>query len=336
MSLLDILEAFSVDFDTIYDEFKEALYENLKTLNIDDSVDKAEETTNFINRVNDILINSVVDCYCIECADVSIEDVLLEESWYDDESLEGRLTDIANNIPTQIKDTLKANKILLDDIAEYLKDDYFDIDILNNKLLPYIDYFDNTKQVDNLIKMVKEGNDGGLSLLSLLISSSVPLILVGIFSSSIKSSIKNRYVTLNNTEGVRANYEALLRTTKSDRDVFGYRFNTSAIHSSFNYDVCDVYVNANVGYGKGVYPKNKVPKFPFHPHCFCKVEPVYMSEVGNKKYNKFNEQGIVNYINSLDMSEKKFLFNKSDISKFRGNLNLVKGFEGFEDPVVRS
>jgi len=40
-------------------------------------------------------------------------------------------------------------------------------------------------------------------------------------------------------------------------------------------DICDKYANVDFGLGRGVFPKGKQPLCPAHPHCMCKLEPVF-------------------------------------------------------------
>jgi hypothetical protein len=106
--------------------------------------------------------------------------------------------------------------------------------------------------------------------------------------SNIKSFIKNRYTMLSNTEGARANFEGLLRKTKGRNDVFGYRWLLSPAHYKYPFDVCDVNANSNVGFGKGIYPKNKMPFYPAHGHCICRIQAVYKKDLGSKINNRFD------------------------------------------------
>jgi hypothetical protein len=47
------------------------------------------------------------------------------------------------------------------------------------------------------------------------------------------------------------------------------------------YDICDFHAHANLyGLGPGVYPKDRAPRLPAHPHCTCHLSPVFDGEVG--------------------------------------------------------
>ena len=52
-------------------------------------------------------------------------------------------------------------------------------------------------------------------------------------------------------------------------------------------DICDFYTRVDLfGLGKGVYPKDKVPPFPAHPHCLCRLTKLYKGEVDLSKQSK--------------------------------------------------
>lgn len=47
------------------------------------------------------------------------------------------------------------------------------------------------------------------------------------------------------------------------------------------YDICDFHAHADLyGLGPGVYPKDRAPRLPAHPHCNCLFSPVFDGEVG--------------------------------------------------------
>ena len=56
------------------------------------------------------------------------------------------------------------------------------------------------------------------------------------------------------------------------------KISLSSAHKIFC--VCDYHTSLNSGYGKGIYRINEAPMPPYHPHCRCKMTPVYR----DKKY----------------------------------------------------
>ncbi|RUM29505.1 MAG: hypothetical protein DSY32_03165 [Aquifex sp.] len=74
------------------------------------------------------------------------------------------------------------------------------------------------------------------------------------------------------TEVSNVLHVSTIRKTERDRFVIGYRWRLSPAHG--RPDICDVYANVNFGLGRGVWPKDKVPRRKAHPHCTCLLIPV--------------------------------------------------------------
>lgn len=93
---------------------------------------------------------------------------------------------------------------------------------------------------------------------------------------------KTRYYAerIARTESARAYYEGQMAEAKTDPDIWGFRWVLSTAHVHSKND-CDCYENsmANMGYGRGVYPKDEVPELPAHPNCMCHLEKIYEWEV---------------------------------------------------------
>ena len=93
---------------------------------------------------------------------------------------------------------------------------------------------------------------------------------------------KTRYYAerIARTESARAYYEGQMAEAKTDPDIWGFRWVLSTAHVHGKSD-CDCYENsmANMGYGRGVYPKDEVPELPAHPNCMCHLEKIYQWEV---------------------------------------------------------
>ena len=88
---------------------------------------------------------------------------------------------------------------------------------------------------------------------------------------------KSRYVA--RTESARPCYQGLLKDTRDASDVVAYRWVESTWHPAE--DICDEYATVDAyGLGPGIFPKDKTPELPAHPHCLCHYEKVYASELG--------------------------------------------------------
>lgn len=95
---------------------------------------------------------------------------------------------------------------------------------------------------------------------------------------------KSRYVAerIVRTEMARAYADGFLRKAMDDEDIVAIRFKLGTRHPKF--DICDLYAGADLyGLGKGVYPKDKVPPLPVHPHCLCRYVELYVGEVDLSK-----------------------------------------------------
>lgn len=89
---------------------------------------------------------------------------------------------------------------------------------------------------------------------------------------------KSRYVAerIARTESARAWYQGFLKDTMDDPDVVAYRWVESTRHPTE--DICDEYAKVDMyGLGPGIFPKDKAPELPAHPHCLCHYEKVYAS-----------------------------------------------------------
>ena len=90
---------------------------------------------------------------------------------------------------------------------------------------------------------------------------------------------KSRYVAerIARTEAARAWAEAFHARYKDDDEVLAYKWQLGSRHP--NFDICDMYAEANLyGLGKGIFPKDKCPTLPAHPHCLCHLTPIYKDE----------------------------------------------------------
>ena len=74
------------------------------------------------------------------------------------------------------------------------------------------------------------------------------------------------------TETQRATAMADRERIAQDKDVQYVRFVLAGSHEP---DECDAYANADLGYGKGVYPIDQAPVLPIHPNGRSRLVPVY-------------------------------------------------------------
>lgn len=108
------------------------------------------------------------------------------------------------------------------------------------------------------------------------------------------------------TENARAYADGQMNRFLDDEDIVAFQWKLSARHP--RYDICDFYANADLyGLGKGVYPKDKFPRLPAHPHCMCHIKPLTELDIEvNKRHNNLEQAGL-EYINSLSKQHQEVL-----------------------------
>lgn len=136
------------------------------------------------------------------------------------------------------------------------------------------------------------------------------------------------------TEASRAWFDGFIARYQNNDKVFGYRYKLSPLHNIF--DQCDVLANINIGYGKGVYPKNNMPKIPRHPHCMCKLQPVYKSQVPPSQ--QLDVSKARKYIDGLTQEQRQQLFGIAGAEDVRSGADwqiYLRGWDGFTSPTSR-
>jgi hypothetical protein len=107
------------------------------------------------------------------------------------------------------------------------------------------------------------------------------------------------------TEIARAYGNGAIYGIQNDDEAVGVRVSLSAIHEG--YCICDFFTEANMyGMGPGVYPKDEVPEFPFHPHCMCLLDPWYKGEAG-----EYDDSAGEDAFEDLDEDEQKAIAGKN-------------------------
>ncbi len=133
------------------------------------------------------------------------------------------------------------------------------------------------------------------------------------------------------TEMARAYADGQMNRYINDDDVVALKWTLSSRHP--RYDICDFYANADLyGLGKGVYPKNKFPMLPAHPHCMCRISPVYDFEVDITKAKDNTDEGGKQYIESISRDHREKLLGISGSKEVKsGKANWkdhIRGWNG--------
>lgn len=131
---------------------------------------------------------------------------------------------------------------------------------------------------------------------------------------------KEKYNTerLVNTEISRAYGQSRIVEMQADDDVVAVRSVLNSQHSI--YDICDAYAEMDLyGMGEGVFPKNHMPPYPYHPWCQCKLEDVYIGEVQKKSGRDFDPQNGEKFLKSLSADERRSLLGARGSGNFERN-----------------
>lgn len=146
---------------------------------------------------------------------------------------------------------------------------------------------------------------------------------------------KSRYhaMRIARTESQRAWFQGLMAKYQADPLVFGYKWRLSSRHKYVPYDQCDVCANMDVGFGKGIYYKNRMPLIPVHPHCMCMAVPVFITDI--EKGSRYRPERAREYIDSLPEEKKKRLFGLEGAAAYEKGgdwQRLLRGFGGLKNP----
>lgn len=142
------------------------------------------------------------------------------------------------------------------------------------------------------------------------------------------------------TEIARAWADGFFAETYNDTDVVAYRWRLSSRHPKF--DICDVHAMANLyGLGAGVYPKNKMPPMPAHPHCTCHLEEVFDGELDGLTA-KTDAEHLVKagrkWLKGLDESQQRDLLGPAGVKALKNGEDWrqhLRNWHGHTDPAAR-
>lgn len=158
------------------------------------------------------------------------------------------------------------------------------------------------------------------------------------FEDSVEYAIKkkSKYIArrIARTEQSRARIDAYIQMTYADEDLEFYRWNLDASHKHL--DECDLYAKADFGLGRGVFPKNKLPRLPSHPHCVCYLTEYYPRDEVNKSDFDFVEGGNSYLKGKSRRIQNQILKSQANGKAFRkgGNWNDQVKIMG-EKPITR-
>lgn len=150
---------------------------------------------------------------------------------------------------------------------------------------------------------------------------------------------KSRYAAerITRTESSRAWADGFFHRALQDSRVVAFKWRLSSRHPV--HDICDLYVAADMhNLGRGVYPRDKVPPLPAHPHCLCYLTEVFRSEVDLTKESDKIDAAVKGWLGSLP--EKKLIGvlgirGKNEFASSGSWAEHLRGWKGLARPTSR-
>lgn len=373
--IVQLVDGFAAQYKKRAAEVADKVYQLLQQgVDIDKAINQTLKEFNFLPKAWDDMANSLVEAACygygiLPSAIVNsapVKTKLLEESWAPDKMnlstrLHGNSQEMRRNIVDSIKSSMKAQKSFVG-MARELYDGYGYGKVINQGELP--------KYLEKLMELEKSARHAAQDTkifkefqyqlrvskgqIERLATNNAPTKALrsayqkvvdaaeSMSNSALERAVrvaieeKSRYHAerIARTEISRAWYDGYIAKHQEDDDVIGYQWLLSSRHSIF--DQCDVAANADFGLGKGIYPKDKVPTIPRHPHCMCQLVPIYEGELPEGA--KFHPSKAKKYIDSLTEGQKVELFGRDGLVAYkRGHdwQGLLRGWDGFGEPISR-
>ena len=150
---------------------------------------------------------------------------------------------------------------------------------------------------------------------------------------------KSRYVAerITRTEMARAWADGFWAKAQADNDIVAVKYKLSSRHPVF--DICDMYAKADMfGLGAGVYPKNKVPALPVHPHCLCRYVEVIRGEVEIEKQHEQVRAAGDKWLNELPAQRRAQVLGRVGAEAWEEGADwrkYMRGFSGFREAESR-
>ena len=141
---------------------------------------------------------------------------------------------------------------------------------------------------------------------------------------------KSRYVAerITRTEMARAWADGFVAKMKTDADVVAVKFKLSSRHPVF--DICDMYAKADMyGLGAGIYPKDKLPPLPVHPHCLCRYVEVIEGEVDMKQQRDQVREAGDKWLNSLPEARRAQVLGRKGLKAWEDGKDWRKHMRGY-------
>lgn len=143
---------------------------------------------------------------------------------------------------------------------------------------------------------------------------------------------KSRYVAerITRTEMARAWADGFIAKMKTDADIVAVKFKLSSRHPVF--DICDMYAKADMyGLGAGIYPKDKLPPLPVHPHCLCRYVEVIEGEVDMQQQRDQVREAGDKWLNSLPESRRAQVLGRKGLKEWEDGKDWQRYMRGYAE-----
>lgn len=141
---------------------------------------------------------------------------------------------------------------------------------------------------------------------------------------------KSRYVAerITRTEMARAWADGFIAKMQKDADIVAVKFKLSSRHPVF--DICDMYAKADMyGLGAGIYPKDKLPPLPVHPHCLCRYVEVIEGEVDMQQQRDQVREAGDKWLNSLPESRRAQVLGRKGLKAWEDGKDWQRYMRGY-------
>lgn len=130
--------------------------------------------------------------------------------------------------------------------------------------------------------------------------------------------------------------KALVKRNVGVKRVYNLQVSNSHtyIANSFHVHNCDVHTNADFGLGKGIYPLKRLPDYPFHPRCKCRMVEVFVDEIpkGYKLTNDKVDKGVKKYVKELPKAKQREILGEAGAKRFDDSgewKDSLRNFNGY-------
>lgn len=148
---------------------------------------------------------------------------------------------------------------------------------------------------------------------------------------------KSRYTALRiaRTELARAHYDGFIADISENPDISLIKFSLSPSHKIT--DICDFHTGLDIGYGRGVYPVEQAPKYPFHPHCRCNFVDYIKPNVKKVPDNEIKKHAKEWLLKNDDKRHSVLgsFERENEFLKGANPFEQMRNFKGYESPKSR-